>query len=126
MDHIVVVEAAHHVHDRVDFADVGQKLVAQALALAGPLHEAGDVHELHTGGDDLARTAQAGELIEPRIGHGHHPCVGLDRAEGEVGGLGLGVGHQGVEQGGFAHVGQPHDSGFEHGRNLRPQRQPAL
>ena len=42
----------------------------------------------------------------------------LDGAEGEIGSLGLGVGHQGIEQGGLAHIGQANDSGFEHGGNL--------
>ena len=31
MDDVVVLEATDHVRDRVDLADVGQKLVAQAL-----------------------------------------------------------------------------------------------
>jgi hypothetical protein len=32
MDDIGILEAAQHVHDRVDLADVGEELVAQALA----------------------------------------------------------------------------------------------
>ena len=44
--------------DRVDFADVGQKLVAQAFALAGPFHQAGDVDKFDPGGNHLLRTRQ--------------------------------------------------------------------
>ena len=37
VDDVVILEAAHHMDDRVHLADVGQKLVAQALPLAGTL-----------------------------------------------------------------------------------------
>ena len=114
MDHVVVLEAAHHVHDRVHLANIGQKLVAQPLPLAGPLDQAGDIHELHLGGDDLLAGAEGRQLVEPGIRHRNDARVGLDRAEGIVGGFGLGIGHQGVEQGRLTDVGQSDDSGFEH------------
>ena len=40
VDDVVVLEAAHHVGDGVDLADVGQELVAEALALGGAAHQA--------------------------------------------------------------------------------------
>ncbi len=40
VDHVVVGEGAHHLADRVGLADVGQELVAQALALARALDDA--------------------------------------------------------------------------------------
>ena len=36
VDHVRVLEAAHHVRDRIDLADVGEELVAQALAAGAP------------------------------------------------------------------------------------------
>jgi len=119
VDHVVVFKTTHHVHDRVDLADVGQKLVAQALPLAGAFHQAGDIDKLHLGGDDLLAAAHVGEQLQAGIWHRHDARIGLDRAERIVGGFGLGVGHQGVEQGRLAHIGQTDDSGFEHGWNLR-------
>ena len=118
MDHVVVFKAAHHVDDGVHLADVGQKLVAQAFALAGTSHQAGDIDKLNPGGNDLLATGEFRQLLQPFIGHRHRAHIGLDGAEGEIGSLGLGVGHQGVEQGGLAHIGQSNDSGFEHGGNL--------
>ena len=50
-----VLEAAHDLHDGVHLADVGEELVAEALALARALHQAGDVHELDRRGDDDVR-----------------------------------------------------------------------
>ena len=40
-----------HLADGVGVADVGEELVAHALALAGALDQARDVHKLHGGGD---------------------------------------------------------------------------
>src|SRR6185503_8391025 len=41
-----ILEAAHHLDDRVHLADVGEELVSQPLTLARALHQPGDVHEL--------------------------------------------------------------------------------
>jgi hypothetical protein len=49
VDHVRVFKATHHVDDGVGLADVRQELVAQALARAGPGHQAGNVHKLHNG-----------------------------------------------------------------------------
>ena len=42
---VALLEAAEHVHDRVDLADIGEELVAQPLALRGAAHQPGDVDE---------------------------------------------------------------------------------
>ena len=67
--HVRVLEAADHLHDRVDLADVREELVAEALALARALDQAGDVDEL-----DRRRITTFGlrdllQLGEPRVGH---------------------------------------------------------
>ena len=54
---VVVVERPQHEHDGVDLADVGEELVAEALALARPLDEAADVDDLHRGVHDVLRLA---------------------------------------------------------------------
>ena len=46
VDDVVVDEAAHDVRDRVGLADVGEELVAEALALRRARDQAGDVDEL--------------------------------------------------------------------------------
>ena len=107
--HVVVIKASQHVDDGVGLADVAQELVAQALAAAGALDQAGDVDNLDRGGHDARGIHQFGEFVQSLIGHGDDAHVGLDGAERKVGRLRLGI-RQAVEQGGFAHVGQPHDS----------------
>ena len=52
---VVVLKTADDLDDGVDFADVGEELVAEALARARALDQAGDVDELEDGGDDLLR-----------------------------------------------------------------------
>ena len=45
-------KAAHDMNDGVDFADVGQELIAQTLPARGAAHQAGDVDEGEPGRDD--------------------------------------------------------------------------
>ena len=60
---------------------MAEELVAQALSLAGALHQAGDVHKFDRGRDDLFRFDQCNELIQPGIRYGGHTDVGLDGRE---------------------------------------------
>ena len=53
VDDVGVLEAADDLEDRVDLADVAEELVAQPLALAGPLDDPGDVHQLQRRRDEL-------------------------------------------------------------------------
>ena len=109
VDDVLVVEAAHHMDDGVGLPDVGEELVAQALAPGGPLHQARDVHELDDGGGGLLGIVHLAEPGQPGVGDRHHAHVGVDSAEGVVGALRAGVG-DGVKEGRFAHVGQTHDA----------------
>ena len=81
VDDVVVGEAAHDVDDGVGFADVGEELVAQAFALGGTGHQAGDVDEFDDGRDDALRFDDFGERGRARIGNLDDADVGLDGAE---------------------------------------------
>ena len=114
-----VLEAAQHVGDGIDLADVAEELVAEALALGGAAHEAGDVDEGEPRRDLGGRARDVAQLVEPRIGHADVADVGLDGAEGIVGGLRRRRLRQRVEEGGLADVRQAHDAAFEaHGSDL--------
>ncbi len=91
MGHIVIVKAAQHVEYGVSLADIGQKLVAQALALARALHQTGDVDNLHRSGNHRTGIAHLHEFVETVVGHRDHTHIGLDGAERKVGRLGLSV-----------------------------------
>ena len=109
MHDVLVVKAAHHVNDGIGAADVLQKLIAQTSALRRALHQTCNVHEFDDGGGLFVWLVHLGQLVQPRIGYGHHAHVGLDGAEGIVGALRPGVG-DGVEQCALAHVGQTDDT----------------
>ena len=82
---VVVLEAPDDMDDRVHVADVGEELVAEALALAGTLDQAGDVHELHRGGQDPLRLDDVRQGAESRVRHLHHAGVRLDGGKRVVG-----------------------------------------
>jgi len=112
VDDFGIVEAADDVADGVGGADVAEKLVAETFALASAFDEAGDVDELHGGGDQRLGFDEGGDFGETLIGHGDDAGVGVDGAEGVVRRLGLGRGEC-VEDGGFSDVGQANDSAVE-------------
>ena len=109
---ILVGEAAHHLRDRVGLADVGEELVAEPLAVARPLDDAGDVDERHRGGQDALAAEHLGELREARVRQADDADVRLDRRERIVRRQHLILG-EGVEQGGLADVRESDDGDSE-------------
>jgi hypothetical protein len=85
VDHVVLGKGPHHVQDHPGLADIRQKAVAQALALARALDQPGDVHEAHRGRGDHLGIDQFGQGRKPDVRHGHHGRVGLDGAKRIVG-----------------------------------------
>jgi hypothetical protein len=112
VDDLGVVEAADDVADGVCGADVAEELIAEAFAFGSAFDETGDVDELHGGGDEGFGFDEVGDFGEALIGHGDYAGVGVDGAEGIVGGLRLGRG-EGVEDGGLSDVGETNDSAVQ-------------
>ena len=113
MGDVAALEAAQHMDDGVDLADVGEELVAQAFALGGAAHQPGDVDEADPGRDDLLRFGDGGNGGQARIGHRHLAGIRLDGAKGIVGRLRRRGAGQGVEEGRFADVRQADDAAGE-------------
>ena len=74
--HVVILEAAQHMDDGVHLANVGEELVAQALALGGAAHQAGDVDEFQAGGDDLCGFAERASASRRSSGTATRPTLG--------------------------------------------------
>ena len=106
---VFVVKAAHDVHDRIRGADVGQELVAEALALGRALDEAGDVDKLDHRGGLFLRLIHLSQIVQPRVRHGDHADVRVDGAKRVVGDFRARV-RDGVEQRGLADVRQADDT----------------
>ena len=105
VDDVVILKAAHDVHDGVALTDVREELVAQAFAVAGTLDQSRDIHEFHRGGRGLFGGEHGRQMIQTIIRHGNDAGVRLDGAERIVGRLRAGIGN-GIKQGAFAHIGQ--------------------
>ena len=103
--HVVVLERPQHEHDGVDLADVGEELVAEALALARPLDEPADVDDLHGGVHDVAALRHRRQPVEALVGHLGHADVGVLGGEGVRRGEGAAAG-QGVVERALAGVGE--------------------
>ena len=71
-----VLEAAHHVRDGVGLADVGEELVAEALAFRGAGHQPGDVDELDHRRHHLLRLRDLGDRLRRRSGTSTMPTFG--------------------------------------------------
>ena len=113
MGDVAILEAAHHMHDGIDLADVCEELVAEALPLGSTAHDAGNVHESDPCRNDLLRFADDGQPVEPIIGHGHIAHVRFDGAERVIGRLRRRRLRQRVEEGRLADIRQADDTAFE-------------
>src|SRR5438477_3888027 len=67
--------------DRVDLADVGEELIAEAFALGRAADEAGDVDEFDLSLDLLRRLGDRAELVEAWVGHRDAANIRLNGAE---------------------------------------------
>ena len=76
-----ILERANHVHHGIDFPDLREELIAEALALRGALDQAGDVHELHDCGHLFLGFDDRVEPLEPGIGNFDNADIRLDSAE---------------------------------------------
>ena len=110
MDDVVIVKAAHHMHNGVALADVAQELVAQTRALTGTLHKACDIHEFHDGRGLFIGLPDLGQLVQTLVRHGHDAAVRLDGAEGIVCSFCILGGGDGIEQSGLADIRQADDT----------------
>ena len=76
MRDVAVLEAAHDMRDGVDLADVGEKLVAQPLALRRAAHEARDIDEGEPRRNDLADLAISASVSSRGSGTATSPTFG--------------------------------------------------
>ena len=79
---VVVDERPEHEHDGVDLADVGEELVAQALALRGALDEPADVDDFHGSVHEHLGLAHRAQALDALVGYLGHADVGVLGGEG--------------------------------------------
>ena len=110
MNDIVIFKTTHHMDNRRGLANVGEKLVAQPFAQAGPFDQPGNVKELDGGVDHLFRLHQFGQFVDARVGQRHNRLVGFDGAKWIICCFRVLGFCQGIKRGALAHIGQPHNA----------------
>ena len=103
---------------RVELANVREKLVAHSLAATGARHQPRDIDEFHHGRRDFLRFVHLGQHVEPLVRDLHHRGVRLDGAEGIGGHPRTGAGQR-IEQRGFSDVGKADDTDAQCHRKRR-------
>ena len=76
MRDVGILEAAQHVDDGVDLADIAEELVAQPLALRRAAHQAGDIDEFQLVGTIFADLPIAASTSSRGSGTATRPTFG--------------------------------------------------
>src|ERR1043165_190982 len=118
---IGILETTHDLDDRVYFADVAEKLVAEAFARARTFHQARDIDELDRGRNYFLRMRKLCQNVKARVRNGHDSEVWIDRAKRVVGRLRFSGAGNGVEERGFPDVRQPDDPSAQHGERMKDE-----
>ena len=108
---VVILKAAHHMDNGVYLPDMGEKFVAQTLALGRTLDQSCNVHKLNGGRREFVRVVHFCQLVQPFIRHADHTHIRLYCAKGVVGALGACV-CNGVKKCTFANIWQTYDTKF--------------
>ena len=61
MDNIPVLKAADNVDNRVNLADIGEKLIAQAFAFGSTLDQSGNIDKLNDSRGDRSEERRVGK-----------------------------------------------------------------
>ncbi len=113
MRHVGILEAAHHMGDGIDLADIGEELVAEPLAFRSAAHETGDIDEGQPRRHDLHRLGELGQRLQPPIGHRDFADIRLDGAERIIRRLRRRGFGQRIEERRLADIRQADDAAFE-------------
>jgi hypothetical protein len=76
---------SHHLDDRIDFADMREKLVPQALPFARTFYDPSDIDKLDGRRNDLLGLGDYRKLCESIIFDIDNPYIRFDRTERKVG-----------------------------------------
>ena len=104
-----IIEATHHMGDRVNFPNMLQELVAKSFTLRGSRNETCDIDELDHVGHDPGRLDDFCQVFQSCIRDLHDADVRVYRTERVVLGRDRDCGQR-LEQGGLPDVGQTYDS----------------
>ena len=93
----------------IHLTDIGEELIAEALAFGSSLHESGNINKFNYGRGNLFGIIESGELSETVIGYRNNTYIGIDSTERVIGRFRTGF-CQGIEESTFTHVGQAYNT----------------
>ncbi len=85
MMNVGILKASDDLNNRINFPDMGKKLVAETFTLAGALDQACDIHKFESGRNNLLRPGKFCQHIQSRVRHRYHAHIGFDGAEWIIG-----------------------------------------
>jgi hypothetical protein len=75
---VAIFETAHHLHNRVHFADVMEELIPQPFTFARAFDQTGNINEFNGGWDNLFGMRNLRDFFQAQIRHGHDAHVWID------------------------------------------------
>ena len=82
---IFIIKNAYHFENGVNFANVRQELITQALSLRGALYETSDIDEFHNGGHFFGGFAHFRQSVEPQVWNGDDADRRINSGKGIIG-----------------------------------------
>src|SRR5437763_7416496 len=114
MMNVAILEAANHLHNRIDFANVTEELIAEAFARTRPFNESSDINELNRGRHNFWRMRDLSKSRQTRIWNGDDADVRINRAKGIILGWRFVRARNSVKERRLADVRQSDDTSAQH------------
>ena len=84
MHHITIFKTADHMGNGIGLADIGQKLIAQPLALACAFDQPSDVYKGHPCRNYIRRICDLCQIGQARVGHIDLADIGFNRTKWKI------------------------------------------
>lgn len=106
VDDIVIIKATHQVENSIDGSNVRKESIAKTSTLRSAADETGNIGHLECGWDDARGLPAIYQILELLVGDDAPDDIGVDGAEGVVGGLGMSSSRQEIGQSRLANIGK--------------------
>ena len=97
MNHVGVIETAHHMDKCIRLTDIGKKFVSETFSMTCAAHQSRNIHKFHHCGRFFIGLINFRQTIQTAVRHGNDSHIGFNRTEGIIGTFRPGI-CNGVEQ----------------------------
>ncbi len=110
VNNVIILEAPHHMQNRIALANVRKKLIPKSFALTRTLHKPRNVRKPNRRTYNLLRRNNLRQILQPRIIHFHDRRIRLNRAKRIILRRRLLLLRQRVKQSGLTDIRQPNNT----------------